>query len=191
MAGKMFPFTYQIRSYIKNRFILGIQAKDIFNEICRVYGNNELSFSSVTRWCKKFKSGVDSVKDAPRASRPKTATSPKIVEKVKDLIATDARFTTRHIAKFVGISVGSARTILRHDLQMRRISARWIPLLLTKEQTLARVRIAKQFLKQLPKYNNRSFGNIISGDETWVHFYEPSERYRTKYGQPKEAKDLA
>ena len=31
-------------SYIKNRCILGIQAKDIFNEICRVYGNNELSF---------------------------------------------------------------------------------------------------------------------------------------------------
>ena len=33
-----------IRSYIKNRYILGIQAKDIFNEICGVYENNELSF---------------------------------------------------------------------------------------------------------------------------------------------------
>ena len=77
MVGKKSPFTDQIRSYIKNRCILGIQAKDIFNEICRVYGNNELSFSSVTRWCKKFKSGVDSVEDAPHACRPKTATSQK------------------------------------------------------------------------------------------------------------------
>ena len=113
MVGKRSPFTDQIRSYIKNRCILCIQAKDIFNEICRVYGNNELSFSSVTRWCKKFKSGVDSVKDAPHARRPKTEASPKIVEKVKDLIATDARFTTRYIAKCVGISVGAAHTILR------------------------------------------------------------------------------
>ena len=98
MVGKRTPFTDQIRSYIMNRCFLGIQAKDIFNEICRVYGNNGLSFSSVTRWCKKFKSGVDSVEDAPHAHRPKTATSQKIVEKVTNLVATDARLTTRHIA---------------------------------------------------------------------------------------------
>ena len=77
MFGKRSPFTDQIRSYIKNPCILGIQAKDIFNEIFRVYRNNELSFSSVTRWCKKFKGGVDSVEDAPHARRPKSATSQK------------------------------------------------------------------------------------------------------------------
>ena len=51
----------------------------------------------------------------------------KIVEKVTNLVATDARFTSRHIAKCVGISVGAAHTILRRDLKMIRISARWIP----------------------------------------------------------------
>ena len=41
----------------------------------------------------------------------------KIVEKVTNLVATDARFTTRHnLAKCVGISVGAAHTILRRDL---------------------------------------------------------------------------
>ena len=40
-----------------------------------------------------------------------------IVEKVTNLVATDARFTTRHIhvAKCVGISVGAAHTILGRD----------------------------------------------------------------------------
>ena len=93
-----------------------------------------------------------------------TATSQKIIEKVENSVATDARFTTRHIAKCAGISAGAAHTILRCDLKMRRISARWIPHLVTKEQKLARVRIAKQLLKQFPKYNNRSFANIITGD---------------------------
>ena len=93
-------------------------------------------FSFVTRWCKKFKSGADSVEDAPQARCPKTATSQKIVEKVTNLVATDARFTTRHIAKCAGISIGAAHTILRRDLKMRRLSARWIPHVLTKEQTL-------------------------------------------------------
>ena len=90
----------------------------------------------------------------------------KIVEKVTNLVATDARFTTRHIAKCVGISVGAAHIILRRDLEMRRISAR--------------VRIAKQLLNQFPKYNNRSFANIITGDETWVHFYEPKRKKQNK-----------
>jgi hypothetical protein len=78
------------------------------------YGNNELAFSSVTRWYKKFQSGVDSVK----LRRPKTATLPKMVEKVKDLIAFDASFI---------INAGAAHTILRRDLKMRRINARGIP----------------------------------------------------------------
>ena len=141
--GKGLLSLTKILSYIKNRCILGIQAKDIciqakdiFNEIYRVYGSNELSFSSVTRECKKFKSGVDLVEDAPHARRPKTATSQKIIKKVTNLVATDARFTTRHIAKCVGMSVRAAHTILRLDLKMRRISARWIPHLVTKEQNL-------------------------------------------------------
>jgi hypothetical protein len=42
---------------------------------------------------------MDSVKDAPHARHPNTATSKKMVEKVKDLIATDVRFTSiRYIA---------------------------------------------------------------------------------------------
>ena len=93
------------KSYIKNLCILGIQAKNIFSEICRVYGNNDLSFSSVTWWCKKFKSGVDLVEDAPHVRRPKTTTSQKIVEKVTDLFATDARFTTWHIATVFTLNI--------------------------------------------------------------------------------------
>ena len=83
-------------------------------------GTTNFLFSSVTRWCNKFKSGVDSVEDAPHARRPKTATSQKILEKVTNLVATDARFTTRHIAKCVGISVGAAHLILRRDLKKEK-----------------------------------------------------------------------
>ena len=207
-------------------------------------GTTNFLFSSVTQWCKKFKSGVDSVENAPHARRLKLQLCKKKVEKVTNLVATDARLTTRHIAKCIGISVGAADTILRHDLKMRRISARWLPHVVTKEHKLARVRITKQLLKQFPKYNNttsrrslvsywqryvhevlvnhlgglslprksvvrstdrpdmtldvyrgrkttiqpkiqqqynnRSFANIISGDETWVHFYEPKRKIQNK-----------
>jgi hypothetical protein len=40
-----------------------------------------------------------------------------MVEKVKDFIVTDARFTIRYLAKCVGIAVGDAHKILRRDLK--------------------------------------------------------------------------
>jgi hypothetical protein len=39
----------------------------------------------------------------------------------KDFNTTDARFTTMYIAKCIGISVGSAHSILRRDLKIRRM----------------------------------------------------------------------
>ena len=95
---------------------------------------------------------------------------------------------THRLKSKVGILVGAAHTILRCDLKMRRISARWIPHLVTKEQKLARVRIAEQLLKQFPKYNNQSFANIITGDEPWVHFYESKPKKQNKIRATKGSK---
>ena len=38
----------------------------------------------------------------------------------------------------------------------------------------------KTIVEQFPKYNNPSFANIITGDETWVHFYEPMRKIHNK-----------
>jgi hypothetical protein len=100
--------------------------------------------SSVTRLCKKFKSCVDPVKNVPQACLLKIASSPKMVWKVKNLIAIDARFTTRYIiTNCVCISVVAAHTILRRDWKKRRKLHH-----LAKELKLARVKIFKQLFKQ-------------------------------------------
>ena len=180
MVGRRSEYAVEIRSYIKNRCILGIRCKDIFDEICSVYGHNEMSFSTVFRWCKKFSCGLGSSEDAPHDRRPKRATSAKMVARVKEIVATDARYTTRQIASMVGISLGAAHTILKRDLKMRKICARWIPHLLTDEQKKTRVQCAKKLLKKFPNYNARSFANVVTGDETWVHFFEPKRKIQNK-----------
>lgn len=180
MVGKRSPFSGDIRAYIKNRCILGIRPKDIFNELCRIYGKDELSYSSVFRWCKRFNTGLYALEDVPHARRPRSATGPKMVAKVKKMVANDARFSVKHIARCVGISTGAVHTILKRDLKMKRICARWIPHLLTKEQKLARVNLCKKLLKEFPKYENRTFANVITGDETWVHFFEPKRKSQNK-----------
>jgi hypothetical protein len=44
LVGKNSLFTGQIQSYVKNRCILGIQAKCIFNEICLLSSFDPVAF---------------------------------------------------------------------------------------------------------------------------------------------------
>ena len=58
-------------------------------------------------------------------------------------------------------------------LKVTKISARWIPHLLKYEQKCTRVRMAMQLLKKYPKYQKKVSDSLITGDKTWVPFYEP------------------
>ena len=70
--------------------------------------------------------GVESIKNAPKSGRPKSASRKEIVSKIKEIIEGDARFTVRDIARKVGISLSNVHLILKKHLKGRQISARWV-----------------------------------------------------------------
>ena len=86
-----------------------------------------LSYLTVTRWIKRFKSGIDSVDSAPGRGRHARVVTAKITDKVNDLLKIDARMTTRQIARCLCISTGSTSKISKKKLRVSRIAARWIP----------------------------------------------------------------
>ena len=53
----------EIRSYIKCRIRLNVDSKQIFNELCGIYGPRTISMRTVFRWGKAFKAGKFSVED--------------------------------------------------------------------------------------------------------------------------------
>ena len=55
-----------------------------------------------------------------------------------------------------------------------------MPHLLIDGQTKQRVKIAKQMLKILSNFNEKKFVNVVTGDETWVHYSEPVRNVRNK-----------
>ena len=61
----------EIRSYIKCRIRFNIDSKQIFNELCGIYGPQTISMRIVFRWVKAFKAGKFSVEDDTRPGRPK------------------------------------------------------------------------------------------------------------------------
>ena len=65
-------------------------------------------------------------------------------------------------------------------LDLRKVCARWVPHLLTEEQKTQRLKCARELLKTYKGCNSRVISNLLTGDETWVHMFEPQRRADNK-----------
>ena len=54
------------------------------------------------------------------------------------------------------------------------------PHLLSDKQKRVRLETAKALLKMFPKYSRKQFSDIVTGDETWAHFFEPTRKINSK-----------
>ena len=73
---------------------------------------------------------------------------------IKKPIEEDPRITIRKICERCDVSVGTATRIVRDDLNLREIAARWIALLLTDQQKKQRVKCTKDLLKMFEPANS-------------------------------------
>ena len=143
---------------------------------------------TVFRWVKAFKAGKFSVEDDTRPGRPKTSVTKANISTVKIVVEHDARLSVRDIASCTGISDGSVQTILKKRLDQRKARARWVPHLLTEEQKTQRLKCARELLKTYKGCNSRVISNLLTGDETWVHMFEPQRRADNKQWKRKDQK---
>ena len=104
IAGRSVDKKDEIRAYIQARSKLGCSLKQLMTEISTAYGPSCVSYDTVQLWKKKFESGVEAIKNAPKSGMPKSASLKEIIFKIKKIIEGDARFTVRYIARKVGIS---------------------------------------------------------------------------------------
>ena len=177
----------EIRSYIKCCIRLTIDSKQIFNELCSIYGPQTISMHTVFRWIKAFKAGKFSVEDDTHPGRPKTSVTKANIAAVKIVVKHDVRLSVKDIASCTGISEGSVQTILKKHLDLRKVCARWVPHLLTAEQKTS-LKWARELLKTYKGCNSRVISNLLTGDETWVHMFEPQRRANNKQWKQKDQK---
>ena len=166
----------EIRSYIKCRIRLNMDSKQIFNELCGIYGPQTISMRTAFRFVKAFKAGKFFVEDDTSPGRPKTSVTKANIAAVKIVVEQDARLSVKDIASCTGISEGNVQTILKKCLDLRKVCARWVPHLLTEEQKTQCLKCARELLKKYKGCNSRVISNLLTGDETWVHMFEPQRR---------------
>ena len=94
-----------------------------------------LSYATVKNWVGQFKRGDFSTCDAPRPGRPKTLTTPESIDQIHELILEDRRISSKSISEQLIISRGErVGFIIHEDLDMRKLSAKWVPKCLKADQ---------------------------------------------------------
>ena len=58
--------------------------------------------------------------------------------------------------------------------------------MLTEEQKTQRLKCARELLKTYKGCNGRVISNLLTGDETWVHMFEPQRRAGNKQWKRKD-----
>ena len=178
----------EIHSYIKCRIRLYVDSKQIFNELYGIYGPQTISMRTAFRWVKAFKAGKFSVEDDTHPGRPKTSVTKTTIAAVKIVVEQDVGLSVKDIASCTGISEGSMQTILKKRLDRRKVCARWVPHLLTEKQKTQHLKCARELLKTYKGCNSWVISNLLTGDETWVHMFEPQRSADNKQWKQKDPK---
>ena len=109
---------------------------------------------------------------------------------------TDRRVTERYIASTVGISQERVHSILKEDLEMRKLLARWVPRLLTVDQKHTRCTLSRTNLNLLEEDPANFLKRFVTTDEIWVYHFTPEAKQQSKQWKhpgsppPKKAKTV-
>jgi len=74
-------------------------------------------------------------------------TTPEIINQIHELILEDRRISAKSIAQQLGISRKWVGSIIREYLDMRKLSAKWVPKCLNVDRKRPRCQASEQILE--------------------------------------------
>ena len=115
MSGDARDFNnMETRAVIKFIFLQGKAPKKIHAILTETIGENAPSYATVRNRVAQFKRGDLSTCGTPRPGRPKTVTTPEIIDQIHEIILEDRRISAKSIAEQLDISrerVGHAEAL--------------------------------------------------------------------------------
>jgi len=128
-------------------FLQGKAPNEIHTILRETLGEHAPSYATVKNWVAQFKCGDFSTCDASYPGQPKTANAPEITDQIHELILEDCRISAKSIAEQLGISLERVGSIIHEDLDMRKLSMKWVPKCLNVDQKCQRCQSSEQYLK--------------------------------------------
>ncbi|KAF7246061.1 hypothetical protein EYD10_07867 [Varanus komodoensis] len=147
--------------------------KIIHEEMVAIYQDSAPSLSTVQKWSSEFKRGRESIEDDPRSGGLVTATPKENVKKIEKLVLEDAQIKIKMLAEMTNLSIGTIFTIFHDHLNLSKVCARWVQRMLMVPQKQVRVECCRDFLELCGEDPLSIFDQIVTGDETRAHHYDP------------------
>ena len=113
-------------------FLLGKSAAGTVLVMREASKAEAVSKTQVCGWYSRFKGGEISCEDQPRSGWPLTCRNDENLEKVRNAINANRRRIIGEISEITGLSWSSCQRMLTEDLNMKRVSAKFVPRLLTR-----------------------------------------------------------
>ena len=135
------------------------------------------SYSTVNKRAVEFKRGRDIVETY---GRPKDATADVNVKVVHILVVGDRRRDLRSRASELGISFGAVQLILSDILGMSKVSARWVPRMLTDNQKMTLLNISRYFLSRYEDNSSDFIKRVVTQDDIWAHLFDLESKCTAK-----------
>ncbi len=144
----------------------------IWRALHDVFQGDCLSKTQVREWFNWFKGGTleTTTADKPRPGRPKCRA--RFARQIRTIVERDGRTTLKRLSEETGLAATSVHRVLHQDLKFSKISAKFIPRVLTQEQKNFRTRLCNENLALL-RHDKDLLERIITTDESWFSVFEP------------------
>ena len=153
-------------------FKLGKNATETYTILQSAFGASSMNRASVFEWHKRFKEGRESVIDDESCGRSKEVRTPELICPIKSFMDKDRRVSVETISTQFDVSVGTVHTIIRKELKMRKICAKFVPRLLREDQKERRCHDSREMV-ELINSDPAVLDALVTCDESWIYCYDP------------------
>lgn len=144
-------------------------ASEAHKFICKAWGDEATTIQTVYRLYRNFASNVrTSFEDNKREGRPRSTSREEMGAAVRELLAEDPHVSINDLVEYTQASHGMIQRILSEDLNLRCVTARWVPHDLTPEQKDNRVRESRNILQFFSRHRRVITDRLIVVDEKWI-----------------------
>jgi len=153
--------------------------KEIHAILKETLGEHAPSYATVKNWVAQFECGDISICDAPRHGRPKTVTTPEIMDQIHELILEDLEISAKSVAEQLGGSRERVGSIIHEDLDMRKLSSKCVPKCLNADQKRQRCQSSEQVWIFFRRDPADILSRLVTMDETWLFIYDPETKQQS------------
>ena len=162
------------------QFRLGKTASQCIEDLKSALGDQAPKKTIVYKYFQRFQTGHFDLEDDIREGHPILHSTEEKVNFFREKLDEDRRITIRELQHTLGISYGTIHSLLHNELRMRKLCARWVPHQFGPKYLESRIEFCQYMLKKFDDGGSIYVSNILTGDETWIYFYDPETKQQSR-----------